>query len=83
MADPITTRWIWQDEFTTQVRGVIVDLDDQLIQWFDEPGCACTDSAHEQSIRDFLENGERQPAPVDVLEEMRTEMTRFLAQLEA
>ena len=82
MADHITTRWIWQDEFTIHVRGVIVDLDDQLIQWFDEPGCACTDSTHEQSITDFLENGEQQPVPADVLEEMRVEMTRFMAQHE-
>ena len=65
-------QWMWQDDASGGVMGVIVDFDEDRVQWLEEPGCACTDSAHEQTIADFLQNGARAiMPPADVLEEMR------------
>lgn len=80
MAEQIQTAWMWHDEHSMMVKGATVDLDDQIIQYYDEPGCACTDSAHIQTITHFLEKGAIQPVPDDVLEEMRDTMTRFVSQ---
>ncbi|MDQ7025884.1 MAG: hypothetical protein Q9P01_19495 [Anaerolineae bacterium] len=68
-------QWMWQNEASGGVQGVIVDFDDGLVRWFDEPGCACGGNDSEQSIADFLERGARFIVPPDdVLEEMRASL---------
>jgi hypothetical protein len=69
---------MWQDEYSGGVKGVTVDLDERVIQWWDEPGCACGDNANDQSIADFIANGARHGSPpADVEAEMRAELAAF------
>ncbi len=70
--------WMWRDEYRNSVAGVIVDLDKNVVQWYDEPGCACTDSEAIQTIADFLERGPSalQP-PNDVVDEMKTALADY------
>ncbi|MCU0514376.1 MAG: hypothetical protein MUE40_17630 [Anaerolineae bacterium] len=77
MAHPIQTTWMWHDEDSGGVLAAIIDLEAQCIQWLDQPGCACGDSASEQSIADFLRQGPRwlQP-PADVEAEMRAALAQ-------
>lgn len=64
--------WIWPNN-KGGVEGAYIDLEDGKIQWFDEPGCACSGSDSEQKIVDFMARGPRFIVPPDdVLEEMRT-----------
>ncbi len=72
MAEKIQTSWMWFDEATNGIMGAIVDLDNQQIQWIDQPGCACGDNMQIQSIDDFLKNGAIPYVPQDVLDEMHT-----------
>lgn len=81
MADKIQTTWMWHDEPTGGTMGAIVDLDDQKIQWIDQPGCACGNNMQEQPIDDFLNNGAIGYVPDDILDEMRTELTQFIGQI--
>lgn len=81
MAEQYQTTWMWHDEATTGVMGAIIDFDDQVIQWVDQPGCACGDNAQAQSMRDFLDNGAAVHVPQDVLGEMQTEVNRFMVQV--
>jgi len=79
MSAKIQTSWMWQNEITNGVMGAIVDTDDLTIQWFDEPGCACTDSHAVQSIQDFLANGSHfiKP-PADVAAEMHENLSQLV-----
>lgn len=71
MAAPQTS-WMWQDEASGGVMGAIVDLDEGTIEWMDQPGCACGDSANTQTISDFLQRGPKSfPVPEDVEAEMK------------
>lgn len=81
MADQIQTTWMWHDDASNGVKGAIVDLDTNVIQWIDQPGCACGDNAQPQSIDDFLEKGSLVHVPADILDEMHTELTRFVRQI--
>jgi len=64
-------QWLWQDENTGGVVGVIADLDEQKLSWFDEPGCACGDSSAIQSFTDFLNKGANYLSPPsDIVDEM-------------
>lgn len=64
--------WMWANK-NNGVEGAYIDLDDGTVQWFDEPGCACSGSDSEQKIEDFIAKGPRFIVPPgDVLEEMRT-----------
>jgi len=65
--------WMWHNESSNGVEAATIDLEDNRIQWFDEPGCSCSGSQMEQTVDDFRENGPRfiMP-PADVLEEMQT-----------
>lgn len=83
MSESIQTTWIWHDEASNGVKGAIVDLDEQVIQWMDQPGCACGDNAQSQTIQNFLDSGAIGYVPVDVLEEMNAELTRFLCRIPA
>jgi hypothetical protein len=75
MAAPQTS-WIWQDEMTGGTMGAVVDLDNSRIDWIDQPGCACGDSMHTQTIEDFLQHGARNfPVPADVEAEMKVALT--------
>ena len=80
MADNIQITWIWHDEASNGVKGAIVDLDEGVIQWLDQPGCACGDNAQPQSIEDFLAHGAITFVPTDVLDEMHAELTRFVGE---
>lgn len=74
MALPQTT-WIWPDS-SGGTMGAVVDLDEQMIEWMDQPGCACGDSANQQTIQDFLQRGPRSfPVPDDVQAEMKAALT--------
>ena len=63
---------MWHNEKSSGVEGAYIDTDKNRVQWFDEPGCACSGAYMEQTIEDFRENGPRfiMP-PEDVLEEMQ------------
>ena len=78
MATAPQTAWIWQDDMTQSVMGATADLDERLIRWWDQPGCACGDSRFTQAIADFISNG---PAwfspPDDVLGEMRSALSPY------
>lgn len=75
---PIQTAWMWQDVNSGGVRGVTVDVDDGMLHWFDEPGCACGGSDAVQTIADFLDKGARGGnPPADILEEIRDNLSRF------
>ena len=63
--------WMWSND-KGGVEGAYIDLEDGLVQWFDEPGCACAGSDSEQKLEDFLAKGPRFILPPDdILEEMR------------
>jgi len=81
MVNNIQTTWMWHDEASNGVKGAIVDLDMQVIQWVDQPGCACGDNTTPQSIRDFLDKGAIESVPADVLAEMHTALGHFLVQI--
>ena len=81
MPKAIQTTWMWHDEMTNTVMGVVVDLFRQRLQWYDEPGCACTDSDADQTISEFFEKGlpNKMNPPNDILEEIKSELTPLLA----
>ena len=64
--------WMWHNDKSNGVEGATIDLEEDRVQWFDEPGCSCSGSTMEQTIADFQEKGPRfiMP-PADVLEEMQ------------
>jgi len=63
--------WMWPNN-KGGVEGAYIDLEDGMVQWFDEPGCACAGSNSEQKLADFLAKGPRFIVPPDdILEEMR------------
>jgi hypothetical protein len=58
--------------YNNGVQGVMLNPATGRLSWFDNPGCACGDSAQEQTIEDFLKNGPLYGSPPDdVLAEMR------------
>lgn len=64
--------WMWHNEKSNGVEGAIIDLEENRVQWFDEPGCSCSGSQMEQTLDDFRENGARFIMPPDdVLAEMQ------------
>lgn len=66
------TAWMWRDETSGGVMGATVDLQKRLIQWFDQPGCACGGSDTEQTIADFIARGARHiTLPAEVETDMR------------
>lgn len=67
----MTTSWIWADEASGGVKGARLDLALRLIEWVDQPGCACGDATSRQTFADFLSTGPLESPPADVLEEMR------------
>ena len=69
--DITTTSWIWADEASGGVKGARLNRDDGIIEWVDQPGCACDDATRGQSLADFLATGPLELPPADVLEEMR------------
>ena len=77
----IQTTWMWHDEATNGVKGAIVDLDTQTIQWVDQPGCACGDNTQPQSLIDFLEHGAIGYVPEDVLAEMHSELGHLIGKI--
>jgi hypothetical protein len=63
--------WMWASH-NGGVEGAIIELEENRVQWFDEPGCACAGSDNEQKLEDFIANGSRFLSPPnDVIEEMR------------
>lgn len=79
MSTKLTTNWMWQDEVTTGVMGAVVDPDDLTVQWFDEPGCACTDSDSIQTVQDFLARGPKSiTSPDDILREMHENLSKLV-----
>ena len=63
--------WIWADSESGGVKGARYDAAADLIEWIDQPGCACGNAIQRQSIADFLSQGPRETPPDDVLGEMR------------
>ena len=79
MTDKIQTAWMWRDEQTDSIAGVLIDIELGVLQWYDEPGCACAGSNAEQTVSDFLETGPRIARPPDdVLAEMRMALQSVL-----
>lgn len=77
-------QWLWYDDNSMTTQGAIADFDDALIQWFDEPGCACGDSVHQQSFADFMARGSRYLAlPDDIRAEMRNAIEKALSNPES
>ena len=75
----MTTSWIWADEASGGVKGARIDLVASVIEWLEQPGCACGDAIARQSIADFRENGPLESPSADVLEEMRAAMHKALS----
>ena len=75
-----TTSWMWPTD-NGDVNGATIDTIDEVIHWFDNGiGCACGDSAVEQSYSNYREKG----APLaGVPEDVKTEITESLASLES
>ena len=74
----IPTAWMWANERTGGVAGVTLDVGRRLLQWYDEPGCACGDSSALQPAADFLQRGPRGGSPPpDVIAEMRAALARL------
>lgn len=68
----MTKSWMWGNEGSGGVSGARINTEKGVIQWFNEPGCACAGSDFEQSTADFLENGTRFITPPDdILAEMQ------------
>lgn len=67
----MTTSWIWADQASGGVKGARLDLAQGLIEWVDQPGCACGDATSKQNVADFLSTGPLESPPADVLDEMR------------
>lgn len=65
------TSWIWADEPSGGVKGARLNRAAGLVEWVDQPGCACGDAIASQTIMDFREKGPLEMPPADVLEEMR------------
>ncbi|MCY3779019.1 MAG: hypothetical protein OXG78_01805 [Chloroflexi bacterium] len=63
--------WIWADEASGGVKGARMDADAGVIEWVDQPGCACGDATTRQTLADFLANGPLESPPEDALDEMR------------
>ncbi len=71
----MTTSWMWQTD--QGVNGLRIDIENQLLRWYDVIGCGCgmDDLAIEQSVSSFRQEGP--PAnlsnpPEDVLDEINT-----------
>ncbi|MEO1288799.1 MAG: hypothetical protein AAFV93_13620 [Chloroflexota bacterium] len=63
--------WMWQNQSSAGVSGATIDIEDNRIMWFDQPGCACGDDSMSQTLTDFCENGSRfLVPPADVVAEM-------------
>lgn len=71
MTSKTPTSWIWADEASGGVKGVRVDVASGIIEWVDQPGCACGDAASKQTFADFLSAGPLESPPADVVAEMR------------
>lgn len=81
MTEVIQTTWMWHDEASNGVKGAILDLDDHLIQWMDQPGCACGDNSQPQSFEDFLRQGAIESVPDDIEAEMEAVITPIASQI--
>ena len=71
MREVSQTAWIWADHASGGVKGARYDADFGVIEWIDQPGCACGDAIQRQIVADFMAKGPLQAAPDDVLDEMR------------
>ncbi len=65
------TSWIWADAASGGVKGARLDAAADVIEWVDQPGCACGNDVQRQRVGDFLESGPFETAPPDVLAELR------------
>lgn len=66
----MTTSWIWRHENGTQAASL--NTEEQILEWYDNPGCACGDRGMNQTVADFLKKGPRWgDPPADVLAEMQ------------
>ncbi|MCY4063157.1 MAG: hypothetical protein OXG53_12365 [Chloroflexi bacterium] len=65
------TSWIWPDEASGGVKGARLNLAHGLVEWVEQPGCACGNAIASQTVTDFREQGPMETPPADVLEEMR------------
>ncbi len=69
--DEPTRSWIWADQASGGVKGARVERGTGMIDWVDQPGCACGNAVLRQSDADFLARGPAEGAPADVLAEIR------------
>ncbi|MCY4072635.1 MAG: hypothetical protein OXG60_15175 [Chloroflexi bacterium] len=79
MTGDTPTSWIWADEASGGVKGARIDLAASVIEWVDQPGCACGDAIARQPIADFSEKGPLETPPADVLDEMRDAVNKALS----
>ncbi|MBC6956288.1 MAG: hypothetical protein DWB44_08925 [Chloroflexi bacterium] len=77
VAERINTEWMWANE-DGGVNGLKVDPDREVLEWFDEIGCACEDADYVQSYAHYHEYG---PAfsniPDDVVEQLERALKHF------
>ena len=71
MTGETATSWIWADAASGGVKGARLDAVSGIIEWIDQPGCACGNAVQRQGVADFLESGPLEAAPADVLAELR------------
>jgi len=74
----MTSSWMWADAHGG-VNGASIDVEKQLIHWYDSVGCACGDSAAVQSFAVFREKG----SPLGPLaDDIHQEIVDTLAEVE-
>lgn len=72
----MATSWIWRHEMGTQ--AVSLDAAAQVLTWYDNPGCACSELGMDQKVADFLEKGPRWgDPPPDVLAEIHAALAEL------
>lgn len=71
---PISS-WMWATN-SGDTNGVTIDLNLQMIYWFDAVGCACASSTFDQPIDDYRANGSPLGAlPEDVIADIDVVLT--------
>jgi hypothetical protein len=76
----MTTSWMWRND-EMEIEGADIDAAKGVINFADGIGCACGDSAFQQTFADFLKVGARYvDPPADVLAEMRAAVQTLVAQ---
>ena len=77
-----STTWMWQSN-SGGTHGVSLDTGDMTLTWFDDAaGCACAESAGDQTISQFREKGGLFSLPDDIRAELQETLEHYENQAE-